>query len=92
MDGHAGEGAISKLAKTGLDALLPAAHRDGAGVLGVRAGCAASLATVPMDANNARIRGVGGAALGELERAVYEFVATDEIWGTVRRLKVSADA
>jgi hypothetical protein len=43
--------------------------------------------TVLMDSKNHRIKGVGGAALEELETAGFEFAVTDENLGTVRRLK-----
>jgi hypothetical protein len=45
--------------------------------------------TVLMGPENKRIKGVGAAALSELEAAGFEFVATNEMLGTVHRLKTS---
>lgn len=45
--------------------------------------------TVLMGPQNERIKGVGAAALGELKTAGFEFVATNEMMGTVRRLKTT---
>ena len=40
-----------------------------------------------MGPDNGRIKGVGAAALIELEKADFEFAVTNEMMGTVRRLK-----
>jgi len=46
--------------------------------------------TVLMGPDNGRIKGVGAATLEELEKAGFEFAASDEMMGTVRRLKQGA--
>jgi hypothetical protein len=48
--------------------------------------------TVLIGPDNGRIKGFGAAAFGELEEAGFEFIATNEMMGTVRRLKATDTA